>query len=53
MGNPFLMAGIVIEITDYGQFNGFYYVEKTTHSVTKGYRTHFEAHKVFVGNKDD
>ncbi|TXI91896.1 MAG: hypothetical protein E6Q33_09025 [Neisseriales bacterium] len=49
MGNPFLMAGIVIEIIDYGQFDGFYYIENTTHSrVSNGYRTSFVAHKILI-----
>ncbi|TXI98960.1 MAG: hypothetical protein E6Q32_09140 [Neisseriales bacterium] len=49
MGNPFLMAGVVIEITDYGQYSGFYYVETTTHSrIGSGYRTNFVSHKILI-----
>lgn len=47
-GNPFLMAGVVVQITEYGQFNGRYFIENTTHTVTKsGYRTSFIAHRVY------
>lgn len=48
MGNPLLMAGIVIEVTDYGQYSGKYYVDSTTHSYDNGYRTSFSAHKCLI-----
>lgn len=48
MGNPFLMSGICIEIVDYGQFDGVYYVETTTHSRSNGYKTSFVAHKAHI-----
>jgi phage protein D len=47
MGNPALMAGITVDIVDYGQFSGRYYIESTTHSVgSSSYRTSFTAHRV-------
>lgn len=46
-GEVSLLAGTVIYIDNYGQYEGLYYVEETTHSVgTNGYRTSFTAHKV-------
>lgn len=48
MGNPFLMSGSCIEIVDYGQFDGIYYIETTTHTVSNGYKTSFVAHKAHI-----
>lgn len=47
MGNPFLMAGVVVEIIDYGKYNGRYFIESTTHKVINGYTTSFVAHRVY------
>lgn len=46
MGNPALMAGITVDIVDYGQFSGRYYIDSTTHSVGNSYRTSFTSHRV-------
>lgn len=45
MGNVELMAGITVEIVDYGRYSGRYYIESTTHAKTTGYRTSFVAHR--------
>jgi len=45
-GNPFLMAGVTVDVVDYGVYSGRYYIESTTHSVNKGYTTSFTAHRV-------
>lgn len=46
-GCVFLLAGTVISIEDYGQYDGLWYVEETTHTVaSNGYRTSFAAHKI-------
>lgn len=54
MGNPYLRAGVVVDVYDYGQYDGRYYIENTTHKVTKsGYRTSFVSHRVYGEVEDD
>ncbi len=48
VGNPFLSAGIVIELAGFGVFSGNYFLENVTHAfeVGTGYKTDVEARKV-------
>ena len=50
MGNVDLLAGTTIMVVDYGQYDGVYFIEKTTHAVdgSGGYRTSFSAHKAHI-----
>lgn len=49
MGNVDLLAGTTIDVVDYGQYNGVYFIEKTTHTIdSSGYRTSFIAHKAHI-----
>lgn len=47
-GNPRLVAGINVELTDLGKFSGIYHIVKSRHDMTRGggYRTDIEAKRV-------
>lgn len=46
MGHPGLVAGITVEMVDFGLFSGRYFVTKTTHSLGAKYTTRAEIRRV-------
>lgn len=46
MGYPGLVAGMTVNMQDFGRFSGKYFVEKTTHSVSGKYTTAAEIRRV-------
>ncbi len=49
MGNPSIAAGVTITLQGFGVFDGKYLVDKATHSISNGYSTDVEAHRVLKG----
>ena len=46
MGHPGLVAGVTVEMADFGKFSGKYFVTKTTHSLGGKYTTKAEIRRV-------
>lgn len=45
MGNPAVVAGVVLALTGFGQFDGRWFVEKAEHKIGSGYTTSVEIRK--------
>lgn len=45
MGNPLYRAGLVIYLTDFGEFSGSWIIEKATHKVGSSYNTSLDIKK--------
>lgn len=45
MGNPAVVAGVVLALTGFGQFDGRWFVEKAEHKIGSGYTTSIEIRK--------
>lgn len=45
-GDTKYLAGTCYDVTGFGKFNGKYYVDKVTHTLTDGYTVTLELHKV-------
>ena len=46
MGDVLYMAGTCLILTGFGKFNGKYYIDKVTHTITDGYTANLQMHKV-------
>lgn len=49
MGNPGLVAGMTVQLDDFGKFSGKYFVEKATHKISGGYDTTIEVRPTLAG----
>ena len=45
MGNPAVVAGVVIAVTGFGCFDGSWFVESCEHKIGSGYKTSVEIRK--------
>ena len=47
-GDPALVSGICVELDseDFGKFGGKYLIDSSTHTVSSGYTTDLEMHRV-------
>ena len=49
VGDPGIVAGVTIKLTDFGGFNGIYLVDKATHNVQNNYTVDLEMHRKLEG----
>lgn len=49
VGDPGIVAGVTIKLTDFGGFDGIYLVDKATHNVQNNYTVDLEMHKKLEG----
>lgn len=48
-GNVYLIAGFTVIVSGFGVFDGKYYIDKAEHSVSSGFKTLIEVHRVLEG----
>ena len=49
VGDPGVVAGVTIKLSDFGKFDGIYLVDKATHNVQNNYTVDLEMHRKLEG----